>query len=539
MMEFLKNERKQILYSIMLGLSGGLVGIALFGLSGYMISLSFFDPPFFVIILIIAVIKLFGMMKGAFKYIERLLSHEATFQLIGRLRLDYFRSTIRTGRNTHSVKFIQKLNQYFEQVENYYIRIIYPYIVAVLISLLLMVLSVYFGMAFVALTGGIALILLFAIPKVFESRMSQALEAREATDDDLYRRLYHFIHDYTDLWVTKKAEKEKARLSPDMKSIRKNEDKVAMYEAAMQFIAQLVQIAAIILIILMLHEDTPLWVPMVMLIALSYFDLVMPVMNPASQYRRVRTAVSELETDVPQADAVEDYPEVTAIQAADLNFRYPNASLDVLKDISVTFRKGEKHAIIGSSGSGKTTLIERIIHADPAVTIYNGGEETDHPALRADASIMPQQLDFYNATVMDNITLFGHVDRSQAEVGADLEALGMAHYAPQTAIEFTGRLSGGEQKRLHFIRMLAEDKPWWIMDEPTARLDDRLKQKIWDRILSKPTLIISTHDLSRLESFDFIHYMEQGRIIESGPYEELMQQKGAVYQAVQRFKDFL
>lgn len=538
-MEFLKNERKQILYSIMLGLSGGLVGIALFGLSGYMISLSFFDPPFFVIILIIAVIKLFGMMKGAFKYIERLLSHEATFQLIGRLRLDYFRSTIRTGRNTHSVKFIQKLNQYFEQVENYYIRIIYPYIVAVLISLLLMVLSVYFGMAFVALTGGIALILLFAIPKVFEGRMSKALEAREATDDALYRRLYHFIHDYTDLWVTKRAEKEKARLSPDMESIRKNEDKVAMYEAAMQFIAQLVQIAAIILIILMLHEDTPLWVPMVMLIALSYFDLAMPVMNPASQYRRVRAAVSELETDVPQADAEEAHSEVTAVQASDLDFRYPNASLDVLKDISVKFRKGEKHAIIGSSGSGKTTLIERIIHADPAVTVYSGDEETDHRALRDNASIMPQQLDFYNATVMDNITMFGHVDRSQAEVEADLEALGMAHYAPQTAIEFTGRLSGGEQKRLHFIRMLAEDKPWWIMDEPTARLDDRLKQKIWDRILSKPTLIISTHDLSRLESFDFIHYMEQGRIIESGPYEELMQQKGAVYQAVQRFKDFL
>lgn len=57
------------------------------------------------------------------------------------------------------------------------------------------------------------------------------------------------------------------------------------------------------------------------------------------------------------------------------------------------------------------------------------------------------------------------------------------------------------------------------MDEPTARLDDSLKQKVWDRILSKPTLIISTHDLSRLESFDCIHYMEQGRIIESGSYE--------------------
>lgn len=538
-MEFLKNERKQILYSIILGLSGGLVGIALFGLSGYMISLSFFDPPFFVIILIIAVIKLFGMMKGAFKYIERLLSHEATFQLIGRLRLDYFRSTIRTDRNTHSVKFIQRLNQYFEQVENYYIRIIYPYIVAVLISLLLIVLSIYFGPAFAVLAGAIALILLFAIPKMFEGRMAKALEAREATDDVLYGKLYHFIHDYTDLWVTKKAGAQRAGLSPELRAIRRNEDRLAAYEAMMQFIAQAVQIAAIVLIIVLTYEDTPLWVPMVMLIALSYFDLIMPVMNPASQYGRVKSAVAELETDVPPSKQRDIGAELTAIRAEGLNFRYPNASLDVLKDISVTFKKGEKHAIIGSSGSGKTTLIERLIHADPAVTVYSGDSETDYGALAGNASIMPQQLDFYNATVMDNVTLFGHIDRSPEEVAADLEGMGMAYYRPDTPIEFTGRLSGGEQKRLHFIRMLAEDKPWWIMDEPTARLDDSLKQKVWDRILSKPTLIISTHDLSRLESFDFIHYMEQGRIIESGSYETLMKEKGAVHQAVQRFRDYL
>ncbi|MBY8910048.1 ATP-binding cassette domain-containing protein [Salinicoccus roseus] len=538
-MEFLRNERKQILYSIILGLSGGLVGIALFGLSGYMISLSFFDPPFFVIILIIAVIKLFGMMKGAFKYIERLLSHEATFQLIGRLRLDYFRSTIRTDRNTHSVKFIQRLNQYFEQVENYYIRIIYPYIVAVLISLLLIVLSIYFGPAFAVLAGAIAFILLFAIPKMFEGRMAKALEARETTDDALYGKLYHFIHDYTDLWVTKKAESQRAGLSPELRAIRRNEDRLAAYEAMMQFIAQAVQIAAIVLIIVLTYEDTPLWVPMVMLIALSYFDLIMPVMNPASQYGRVKSAVAELETDVFPSKQRDIGAELTAIRAEGLNFRYPNASLDVLKDISVTFKKGEKHAIIGSSGSGKTTLIERLIHADPAVTVYSGDSETDYGALAGNASIMPQQLDFYNATVMDNVTLFGHIDRSPEEVAADLEGMGMAYYRPDTPIEFTGRLSGGEQKRLHFIRMLAEDKPWWIMDEPTARLDDSLKQKVWDRILSKPTLIISTHDLNRLESFDFIHYMEQGRIIESGSYEALMKEKGAVHQAVQRFRDYL
>src|SRR5699024_11489163 len=92
--------------------------LALFGLSGYMISLSFFETPFFVIILIIAVIKLFGMMKGAFRYVERLLSHEATFQMIGRLRLNYFRKSLALDEDTHSARFIQRLNQHFDRVED-------------------------------------------------------------------------------------------------------------------------------------------------------------------------------------------------------------------------------------------------------------------------------------------------------------------------------------------------------------------------------------------------------------------------------------
>ncbi|TVT26735.1 ATP-binding cassette domain-containing protein [Salinicoccus cyprini] len=538
-MEYLKSERKQILYSILLGLVGGLVGIALFGLSGYMISLSFFDPPFFVIILIIAVIKLFGMTKGAFRYIERLLSHEATFKLIGRLRLNYFRSTIGSGQNTHSVKFIQKLNQYFEQVENYYIRIIYPYIVAVLISLLLMVLAIYAGLGFAAMTAIIALILLFVIPKLFEGRMSRILESRDRTDDALYSRFYHYIHDYTNLFVTGKAESEKEKLAPGVRKIRENENRMAMNESLMQFLGQLLQLAAIILIIVMLYEQTPLWVPMIMLIALSYFDLAMPVMNPASQYRTVKSAVSELELDIADAAIPDASAEVSAIEVDHLDFRYPNASLDVLKDISLTVKEGEKHAVIGSSGSGKTTLIDRIIDGDAAVTLYDDSGQAIPQSSISQVSVMPQQLDFYNASVMDNITMFGHLDRDRTAIEEDLETFEMAHYTPDTMVEFTGRLSGGEQKRLQFIRMLAENKDWWIMDEPTARLDDRLKQKIWDHILARPTLIVSTHDLSRLGSFDHIHYMEQGEIIESGTYEQLMQQRGPVYQAVQRFRDFL
>ncbi|MFB9859557.1 ATP-binding cassette domain-containing protein [Salinicoccus siamensis] len=538
-MEYLKSERKNILYSILLGLAGGLVGVSLFGLSGYMISLSFFDPPFFIIVLIIAVIKFFGMMKGAFKYIERLLSHDATFRLIGRLRLNYFKAAIQHHADTHSVKFIQRLNQYFEEVENYYIRIVYPYIVALLLSMLLIILSIYFGSVFVIMSTVVALVLLYAIPKMFEKRVTNDLRARNGVEDALYGRLYHYIHDFTDLFVTGRMQDKKKEISQEISRVKATEDKIAFSDAAMQFIAQLLQIAALLFIIFWLYEDMPLLVPMIMLLVLSYFDLVMPVMQPASRYRSVKEAVGVLNAETSPKPTITNDVSLDQIDVTLLDYRYATASVDVLKGITANFRRGEKHAIIGSSGSGKTTLLERIIEGGPSIRLGHDSEEVSQEALLQNASIMPQHLDFYNASVTDNVTLFGHLNRTREEVVEDLELMEMSYYTPEEMIEFTGRLSGGEQKRLHFIRMLAEDKSWWIMDEPTARLDDRLKQKMWDQILSQPTVIVSTHDLSRLEEFDYIHYMEQGSIIESGSYSRLMAEKGHVFQAVQRFNDYL
>ena len=165
-MMYLKGEKMHIFYSIVLGIIGGLVGVAIFGLSGYMISLSFFEPPFFLIILIIAMIKMFGLTKGAAKYMERLLSHDATFKMIGRLRASYFKQSVNSTEDTHSVRYIQKLTSYFDDIEDYYIRIIYPYVVAVFISLILTVLSLLIDPVLLILLLVSILILLVMMPLV-------------------------------------------------------------------------------------------------------------------------------------------------------------------------------------------------------------------------------------------------------------------------------------------------------------------------------------------------------------------------------------
>ena len=104
-MNFLKNEQSKVFFSIILGVLSGLVGVLIFGLSGYMISLSYFNPPLITIILIIVIIKLSGMSKGVFKYFERLYSHEATFQMINRLRVGFLRETLTRRDNMRAVSY--------------------------------------------------------------------------------------------------------------------------------------------------------------------------------------------------------------------------------------------------------------------------------------------------------------------------------------------------------------------------------------------------------------------------------------------------
>ena len=206
------------------------------------------------------------------------------------------------------------------------------------------------------------------------------------------------------------------------------------------------------------------------------------------------------------------------LSLSQLTFRYPETKRDVLKDISLEINEGEQHVIIGSSGSGKTTLLNQLIK-------------------KSSAGVMPQHLDFYNATVEENLTMFGALDKINAI--EQLREYELNHFALNEYITSNEYLSLGEKKRMHLIRLIIEDKSTWILDEPTASLNTRLRDKVWKTIFNKETLIVATHDLSHLESFDFVHYLENGKIIESGSVDTVLSHSGPTREAYDRYKDSL
>lgn len=518
-MGYLRNERKHIVYSIILGVVGSLIGISIFAMSGYMISLSFFEPPIFVILLIIAVIKLFGMTKGGLKYLERLLSHNSTFKLISRIRTQYFESALNSDDDMHSVRFIQTLSRYFEDIEDYYITIIYPYVVAVLLSIAVILLSALVNPALVATALVLALIMLVLLPFIFSIWNGRIDAEYRALDENAFLKTYQFIHGFTDLFVDNKDKVVQNEISGQLDSIRRNKNKESLKEAVIELITGFAQIGTIVLIILLMQEDDIFLIPMLILLVISYFEVLAPVVEPTSRFFNTHKKVGEIERP-PRGTADGEKTSGGSIRLEDVSYKYPAGAYDALSKVTINVNAGERHAIIGSSGSGKTTLLNQIIG-------------------RKDMAVMPQHLDFYNASIRDNLTMFGHFGTSDEEMERLLAEFELDHFKLDDFIYFTGQLSGGEKKRLHLIRMILEDKDWWVLDEPSAKLNRELQEKVWRKIFNTPTAIVSTHDLSHLDQFDVIHFMEDGRIIESGGYDELMARGGATAEAVRRFAEYL
>lgn len=514
-MTFLRSERTKVLFSIVLGIIGGLVGISIFGLSGYMISLSFFNPPLFTIILIIVVIKLFGMVKGVFKYFERLYSHEATFELINRLRMKYFKSSIHSETGKNHEWFVSRLNTHFETIEDFYIRIIYPFLTTVSIAVILVVLSFLINVKLVLIVALFSLIAIFLLPLLFQNKLKNLHDENRNMLNRLYMSMYHLIHGYTDLYVSGHLGNRKDDAVNQYADISKLEEKRMRIENLMILVAEVIQIVAIIFIITTLEQTHALYLPMILLLFLNFAEIVFPILRPTAEYKNVKASLQVIE------EPTEETPLYTKeIVLENYSFRYEGSKRNALYGVNLEVRPREKHVIIGPSGSGKTTLLNQLLKTKSA-------------------SVMPQFLDFYNASIYDNVTMFGHNEVPKEDVNTLLNAFELDNVESDTEIYYTHHMSTGEQKRLQIIRMLLEEKYIWILDEPTAGLSHTLRDKVWETLLAEDTVIVATHDLSHLKAFDYIHYIENGKIIETCTFQEAMKQKTKIYDAYQNFHELI
>lgn len=247
-----------------------------------------------------------------------------------------------------------------------------------------------------------------------------------------------------------------------------------------------------------------------------------------------------LEQDETQPDGVHIVPLTRELRLENVRFSY-DGETEILRGVSAVFEAGKAYAVVGASGSGKSTLLNLLTSPGMA---YEGSILLDGTELRTASpeslyetvSVIQQNVFVFNASIRDNVTMFRSFppeELAQAVRRAQLEALIAERGEGYLCGENGSGLSGGEKQRISIARSLLEHASALLADEATAALDAQTAHQVTDDILSLSgvTRIVVTHTLEQaaLRRYDGILVLKDGRIAESGSFDELMEQKGYFY----------
>ena len=226
-----------------------------------------------------------------------------------------------------------------------------------------------------------------------------------------------------------------------------------------------------------------------------------------------------------------------SVSFKDVTFAY-GKDKETLKDINTNINAGQTIAVVGKSGSGKSTLVNLIPRF---FDVGSGSIEIDDvpiesytiKSLRSNISLVTQEVTLFNDTIENNIVYGGH---SNQDISDAIQASHIDEFIDelpeglQTKVGDQGiLLSGGQRQRIAIARALLKDAPILILDEATSALDsesEKLIQKAFDRLMENRTTFVIAHRLSTIENADKILVLSNGKIVEEGTHEELLNQDG-------------
>ncbi|MEM9804846.1 MAG: ABC transporter ATP-binding protein [Cyanobacteria bacterium P01_D01_bin.56] len=282
-----------------------------------------------------------------------------------------------------------------------------------------------------------------------------------------------------------------------------------------------------------------------MVLGLAFYIPLMSMADMMEFYRIMQNSVRNLQeflqSDLLPVASSPQQPEDTTIRFENVNFSYDSET--VLEQVSLTIPPRSMTALVGPSGSGKTTitnLIARFWDVDQGTVTLGGVDVRQLPTdtLLSQMTMVFQDVYLFNDTIFENIR-FGNPEAIEAKVMAAAQAAqchGFISQLPdgyQTMVgEGGATLSGGEKQRISIARAMLKDAPIVLLDEATVSIDpenERLIQQAIHALSAEKTLIVIAHRLTTIAAAEQILVLDEGRIVERGKHEALVEQ-GGLYQ---------
>lgn len=524
-----------------------LAGIALLGLSGWFITataiagMSIATAVVFDVFAPAAGIRLLAILRTGSRYLERLVTHDATLAILAALREKLFRSWARpSAANTllkRPARLLFRLTADIDALDSLYLRVVVPVGAALATALVagiaLGLMNPVFGLVVATVLLAAGLCIPLAAARRSEKSMRQRVKGTEA----LRARTVDLVAGQTELLMAGRLADQKLALARADGYIAASDRRLNRIEivtgAGFGIVHASLLACGLVAVGLLMRSET-IGAPVAalgMLVILGAMEPFSALRRGAMELGRTVLAAKRVApqlTDEAEPAAPRQPANGTAVQLKSVSLRHEGAERDALKNITLDIAAGERVAIVGTSGAGKSTLFSLLAGEIQA---------TQGSVAVLPTRLLTQRTELFQDSLRDNLRL-ARADAGDHELMDALDAAGLGTFIRELPAGLDAMLgegglglSGGQARRLALARLFLTDAPLWLLDEPTEGLDSATAEDVLERLKARAgsrTLLIATHIRREARICERIIVLNQGALIESvgketGRFDEILE----------------
>ncbi|AQS58977.1 thiol reductant ABC exporter subunit CydC [Desulforamulus ferrireducens] len=550
---------QRMLWAILLGCLTVGSNVGLLITSAYLISKAALHPSVAELMVAIVGVRFFGIARAVFRYLERYFSHDVTFRLLSRLRVWFYQALEPLApaslQNYRSGDLLSRIVADVEVLKNFYLRVLAPPLVAVLILMLMLIFYgqfdhslAYVYLFFFVLAG---VLLPLGVRQLGAGRGRQLVAARA----EINTKLVDSIQGMTEIIAYGQRQAVEESIKQSNERLIKLQGQTAGLSALTNSLSSLfMHLALWFMLVLSIPLVTAgqingVYLAVLALGVLSSFEAV-GALPMTFHYLEESLAAGKRLFHITSNRPTVSTRETTKVTPPNFGLRFEGLSFSydghtyALRDINFTIPQGGRVAVVGPSGAGKSTLVNLLLRFwdYEQGAIYLGEQnikELSTQSMSDLVAVVSQRTHLFNATIRENL-LLAKPTASEEEMAAVIRRARLEDFIRelpdgyQTYIGEGGfKLSGGQRQRLAIARALLKDAPILILDEATSGLDAVTEQEVLTAIfdlMQGRTCLMITHRLTGLEKMDQILVLSAGRLVEQGSHQELLRNQGLFYE---------
>ncbi|MBC2580414.1 thiol reductant ABC exporter subunit CydC [Clostridium sp. DJ247] len=567
-----------IIFSIIMGVATVVSNIGMLSTSALLISRAALHSEVLDLMVLIVVVRFFGISRGVFRYFERIISHNTTFRILSSIRKWFYKrfndNYYENNKQFKTGDIYTKIVSDVDSLKEFYLRGIYPVIIAVLTGIITFIFLSYFS-KYIADTYILIYILCgFVLPAVLFSFNSKYIKKENSLREKLNLTLLDNINGILEVHVYSlkhQLESEFNFLTKEYSKIQKSKNCItSIGDNLYELFISLAVASSLIIGALAINSGNLLsiYYAVIPLAIIASFEALIPMSNIVHKFYEAYTTGKSIFSIIDKKSMkgnfynhkVGEHDKSLIISKNTIGFNEKkfnsynllvknlsvwdnNSKSHIIKDISFQLAYGKKLAIVGASGSGKTTILKTLLGF---MNFQNGYIKIDNISysdvhideIRKVFTYVDQDPYIFNTTIKENLLMAN--PKTKISYIMDLlkkfQLTSFVKDIPEGLDSLLGQygfnISGGEKQRLALIRAILKESRIVLFDEPTASLDIKLEKEvvsfIHDMIKHKSCIWV-THRLINMDRMDEILVLDKGEIAESGTHEELVKKRGIYY----------